>query len=320
MKKAVLGRGLSALIPMENPQREQITPIEESLQTSLVSQLATEITNNGNKVGEYLTYQPTDSLTPNPYQPRIRFNEDKLKELSETIRKNGFIQYIIVRRNAGRYEIVSGERRWQACKMANIDSIPVIIKNYDDKSMLEAAIIENIELEDLNAVEIAKAIRALQVKFNLTQDEIADKLSKDRSTISNLLRLLSLSEDIQKYLLDGKIEFGHAKAILSVQNENRRAELASKIVEFSWSVRKSEEEARRMNAETSGNGKNDIAAVNEWEKLEQEFCRHLGTGVKVKLRKRDEQYRGTIEIQIHSKEDVDRILGVVRKGVIESRL
>jgi len=285
-----------------------------------VSQLATEITNNGNKVGEYLTYQPTDSLTPNPYQPRIRFNEDKLKELSETIRKNGLIQPIIVRRNAGRYEIVSGERRWQACKMANIDSIPVIIKNYDDKSMLEAAIIENIEREDLNAVEIAKAIRALQVKFNLTQDEIADKLSKDRSTISNLLRLLSLSEDIQKYLLDGKIEFGHAKAILSVQNENRRAELASKIVEFSWSVRKSEEEARRMNAETSGNGKNDIAAVNEWEKLEQEFCRHLGTGVKVKLRKRDEQYRGTIEIQIHSKEDVDRILGVVRKGVIESRL
>ncbi len=186
--------------------------------------------------------------------------------------------------------------------------------------MLEYALIENVEREDLNPIEIARAVRSLQERFNLTQEEIAEKLSKDRSTVSNLLRLLSLPEDIQKLLLDGKIEFGHAKAILSVPNENRRHALAAKIVEGGWSVRRAEEEARRIVGELNGgNGAHPEKKESGWEPLEQEFSRHFGTEARVRLKKSGEDFKGTLEIQIHSKEDVNRILGIVRKGVVESR-
>lgn len=252
---------------------------------------------------------------PNPYQPRIKFSEDKLKELAETIRKNGIIQPIVVRKSAGRHEIVSGERRWQASKMANLETVNVIIRNLDDKSMLESAIIENIEREDLNPIEIARAVRSLQERFNLTQDEIAEKLSKDRTTVSNLLRLLTLSEEIQKLLLDGKIEFGHAKAILSVPDELKRQELAAKIAEGGWSVRRAEEEARRIAGEMKGKTEKREGETG-WEALEREFSRHFGTETSLRLRKSGEDFKGTIEIRIHSTEDVNRILGIVRKGVL----
>ena len=320
MKKAVLGRGLSALIPMEQLQQIQQTPMQESLQTELVSQIVPSVEQHqAEPQRRYLLSLPLDSLVPNPYQPRIKFDEEKLKELSETIRQTGLIQPIVVRKNAGRYEIVSGERRWHASKMAGLTSVSVLISEFDDRAMLEAALIENIEREDLNPIEIAKAVKSLQDRFNLTQDEIAEKLSRDRSTISNLLRLLSLSDDIQKLLLDGRIEFGHAKVILSIQNEPQRRELALKISEGGWSVRKAEGEARRMLGKESRDSSVG-PSENQWEGLEHVFSRHLGTPVRLKIKGKADSYSGTMEIQVHGKGDVDRILAVVRKGAIENRL
>jgi len=269
---------------------------------------------------DQLTSLPIDSIVPNPYQPRIRFNEEKLKELAETIRQKGLIQPIVVRRNSGRYEIVSGERRWQASRMANLASINVVIKPVDDQSMLEMAIIENLEREDLTAIEMAKAIKILQERFHLTQDEIAGKLSKDRSTISNLSRLLSLPDDVQRMLLDGQIEFGHAKAILSVGDEDGRQELANRIVSGGWSVRRAEEESRRMSAgDGLARSADSVPSENEWESLEQEMSGHLGSAVRVKIRRVGTGFKGSVEIRIHGTEDVDRILGIFRKGSLETR-
>ncbi len=267
-----------------------------------------------------LTTLPVTSLVPNPYQPRIKFDENKLKELSETIQKQGMIQPIVARKNAGRYEIVSGERRWQASKLAKLETVPVIIRNIDDRMMLEWALIENMEREDLNPIEIAKAVRALQDRFHLTQDEVADKLSKDRSTISNLCRLLTLPEPVQQMLIDGQIELGHAKVILSIPNELKRMELARQISEGGWSVRRTEQEAKRILAELNGTTYDASSALNEYGALEQEFSRHLGTPARLKIKKSGESYRGVMEIQIQSKDDLNRILGIVRKGVVENRL
>lgn len=268
---------------------------------------------------ESFQYLNVNEITPNPFQPRIRFDEGKLKELSETIRQNGLIQPIVVRKAAGRFEIVSGERRWQATKLAQMDRIPVIVRRYDDRRMLEAALIENLEREDLNPVETAKAIRALQERFGLTQDQIAEKLSKDRSTISNLIRLLALPDEIQTLLLDGKIEFGHAKAVLSIQSDALRIETARKIAQEGWSVRKTESEVRRLSDRQNppaGHPEKD----NSLESLEQEFSRLFGTAVSLKLRRRKgAACRGSMEIRIQGREDVDRILGIARKGVLDSR-
>ena len=256
---------------------------------------------------------------PNPYQPRIRFDETKLKELSETIRQHGIIQPIVVRRVAGRYEIVSGERRWQAAKLANLSAVNVIIRNFDDKTMLEAALIENIEREDLSPIEIAKAIRQLMERFSLTQDDVAEKLSKDRSTISNLTRLLSLPDPVQEMLAERKIEFGHAKAILSVPSHTLQIDLALKISREGWSVRKAEDEARRMASEITGTHVQKKNSLEDFSVLEQEFARHFGTVVQLRLKKRGDQYTGRMEIKINAKDDVDRILDIVRKGDIETR-
>lgn len=262
---------------------------------------------------------PINSLVPNPYQPRIKFDEAKLKELSETIQNNGLIQPIVVRRQAGRYEIVSGERRWQASKLAGLDTVTVIIKSYDDKAMLEAALIENIEREDLNCIEIAKAVKSLQDRFQMTQDEVARRLSKDRSTISNLCRLLTLPDEVQKLLLDGKIEFGHAKAILSVQNELNRRDLAFKISEGGWSVRRAEAEAKRLN-EHAPDGSGESAPSNPYVAIEEEFSRHFGTEVRLKLGARGGAMQGRIEIRVQSNDDINRVLGIARKGAVANRI
>lgn len=203
--------------------------------------------------------------------------------------------------------------------MANLSSVTVLVKSMDDRSMLESALIENIEREDLNPIEIAQAIRLMKEQFSLSQDEIADVLSKDRSSISNFLRLLSLPDDVQKLLLNGRIEFGHAKVILSVPIEMKQRELAAKIAEGGWSVRRAEDEARRMINDLKGEPAGRPNADDPWAALEQEFSRHLGTDVTLKLRKSGETFCGKMEIRIHSNEDVNRILGVVRKGAIEAR-
>lgn len=293
--------------------------MEEELQTQLVSQLVHEVSRRETGLEDRLIYLDVNSVVPNPFQPRIRFDEKRLQDLAETIRQNGLIQPIIVRKTAGRYEIVSGERRWQASKLANLSHIPVILKSYDDRRMLESALIENLEREDLNPMEIAKAIRSLQERFNVTQDEIAAKLSKDRSTISNLLRLLSLPEEVQQLLMDGKIEFGHAKAILSLQPDSARIELGRKIAAEGWSVRRAEAEVRRLTKSISLTESQAEKKDASLEFLENEFRRLLGSEVVFRLQTKGGACRGMMEVRIQTKEDVDRILGIVRKGVVESR-
>lgn len=185
--------------------------------------------------------------------------------------------------------------------------------------MLEAALIENIEREELNVIEVAHAMRLMRDRFGISQDDIAHKLCKNPSTVSNTLRLLTLPDDIQKMILSNKIEFGHAKVILSLNSEIFQRELAGRIIENGWSVRRTEEEARKMSTTSNGTKKRKCHSDDNIS-LEHEFTKYLGTSVTIHLRRKNEMYIGTVQIKVTSKTDIDRILSILRKGSIENQL
>lgn len=322
MKKPVLGRGLSALLP-QNQQAERQFITQEESSYSKVTDFPVKITDDpavdhivGPAIDRKIINLSVNDINPNPYQPRNSFDNEKLAELVESIKSHGIIQPIVVRKMAGRYEIVSGERRWRAAKLAGLDSIDVILKSHvDDKTMLEQAIVENIQRDDLNAIEIADAIQQLQSKFGHNQDEIGRLLCKNRSTISNYLRLLTLPDDVRQMLIERKLEMGHAKAILSIQSPSQQIRLANKIVSQNMSVRLAEKLAGAINAENTAESSSDsdrsandgqlMAAINELSAL-------LGTAVESKLDSNNGNINGFLKIKINSKDDLDRILWVAR--------
>jgi ParB family chromosome partitioning protein len=182
-----------------------------------------------------------DAIEPNPYQPRKKFSEQELRELAESIKANGLLQPIIVRQiSEDKYQIVAGERRWRACRIAGLRKIPAIVKDLEDSEMLQLALIENLQREDLNPVEEALAYKQLIEKFGFTQSEIAQIVGKDRATVTNTLRLLSLSEKVLEMLRDGKISEGHARVLLRIDDPRRQEEMAMKIINEGLSVRQLE--------------------------------------------------------------------------------
>ncbi len=255
-----------------------------------------------------ITTLKISSIIPNRYQPRKVFDPDKLAELALSIKSNGILQPVIVTRNTdNQYELVAGERRLEAAKIANIDEIPVIIRSITPQEQLQYAIIENIQREDLNAIEEAKAYHRLNEEFGLTHSQISEIVGKDRTTISNLIRLLKLNEDIQMMILEGKLSSGHARAILQVPVDMQQ-EFAEIIVKKQLSVRSAEETARKMisranvsHPEKSINSRETAESLKKWEsKLYKDYS--------VKVSIINNNNKGRISFFFNSKEEMDTLL------------
>ncbi|MDI3500469.1 MAG: ParB family transcriptional regulator, chromosome partitioning protein [Thermoanaerobacter sp.] len=268
-------------------------------------------------IPEYRTEEPQGVETiniayihPNQYQPRKQFDEDSLKELAESIKQNGVIQPIIVRKVDSGYQIVAGERRWRAAKIAGLSEIPAIVKDFDDLQVMEIALIENLQREDLNPIEEAKAYKALIEQFNLTQEEISKKIGKSRSVIANSIRLLNLDDRVQEMLVKGDITIGHAKVILSLPNKNLQYEAAKKVVTENLNVRETEDLVKnllRKNEKITKKLKSNKIDVHVKE-IEDNLCSFLGTKVKISQKSKD---RGIIQIEYYSEEDLTRIIEII---------
>ena len=248
-------------------------------------------------------------IEPNKDQPRKSFDKEKIETLAQSIKDHGVIQPLVVVKNGDRYSIVAGERRWRAAKAAGITEIPVVVKDYTPRELTEIALIENIQREDLNPIEEALGYRSLMDEFDLTQDTVAQRIGKSRSAVANTLRLLSLSSDLQKLVISGELSSGHARAVLSVNDESLHKEFAEKIIESGMSVREAENMAKRLNS-TSGSDDKKEKEVSEFDielqNVTQNLASHLGTKVRIS----DYGKRGKIEIEYYGNDDLERLLSI----------
>jgi len=278
-----LGRGLSALIPSASQESH---------------------------TGEEVTELAIDLISPNPEQPRTDIDEAGIAELADSISKVGLIQPIVVRPLGEGYQIIAGERRWRACREAGLERVPVRVRMSSEVESLELALIENLQREDLNAIEEARGYRKLLSNYQMTQAELADKVSKSRSAITNALRLLDLPEEVQELVYQGKLSAGHARAVLAVPEESARVRLAEKIVTDGLSVREAENLAKLVAA---GQGERSPRPVTpkSFKLVARRLRRLLGTNVRVKAGKD----KNKIEIEFRSEEDLERIYLALTEGV-----
>jgi ParB family chromosome partitioning protein len=245
-------------------------------------------------------------LIPNRYQPRKDFDGEELRSLTESIRRNGLLQPVVVRRiqegsEAGRYELIAGERRWRAAQAAGLERIPAVVREATDDEMLGLALIENLQRADLNPIEAARAYRRLAEEFNLTQEEIAQRVGKDRSSIANLIRLLALPPDVQESVRSGRLSLGHAKALLSLPTGPAQTRVARQILKASLSVRQTELLISRFGKGRLRKATSRLPLMIA--ELEQKLKRHLATMVRISPRAKG----GSIAIQYHDPADLERI-------------
>lgn len=301
-KKKALGRGLSALL--------SDTPEEEKLEVDVTNPIVSQDTVTQDNLNEI----PLDQIETNPFQPRTYFDEDALLELAESIRVHGIIQPITVRRLAPQqYQLISGERRFQASKLAGLTAVPAYIRTADDQQMLEMALIENIQRENLNPIEVALSYQRLISECNLKQEELGDRVGKNRSTVTNYLRLLKLPPDIQIALRDNRLSMGHARAIINVENPDTQLYIFKKILTEDLSVRKVEELARQLITESKEQEPAKTPAPQsshskEIGHLQSNLSSHFGTKVSVK----SDGKKGEIRIPFLSVEDLNRILDILK--------
>lgn len=281
MSKRGLGRGLSALIP--NAAQES--------QTSEPTELAIDI------------------IAPNPMQPRTDIDEESVAELADSIRKVGLLQPIIVRALGDGYQIIAGERRWRAARTAGLERVPVRVLTTTEGESLEIALIENLQREDLNAIEEARGYKRLLTEYQMTQAELADKVSKSRSAITNALRLLDLPEEVQELVYASKLSAGHARAILAVPEESSRIKLAHRVVDDGLSVRETENMARLYAAGQAERAPRPVTP-KAYKLVARKLRRMLGTNVRVRVSEK----KGKIEIDFHGEEDLQRIYRLLAEG------
>ncbi len=277
MQKQALGKGLGALIPdlstLDNKERKALGITEIEL----------------------------DKIVPNEYQPRKVFDDEKLKERAASIKEQGVIQPVIVHRSGSGYQLIAGERRWRASRLAGLKTIPALVKEATRRELLEMALIENIQREDLNPLEAAEAYRRLQDEFKLTQDELARRVGKERSTVTNFLRILGLPKEIKHELATGGLSMGHAKALLSIERVRDQAQAALMIVKKGLSVREAEALANRLKNPPK---EKKARTSQELKAVEEKLKKALGTKVSVASKSKG----GRILIEYYSAEELDRIL------------
>lgn len=288
--RRALGKGLSALLGPRPPAVEPVAPAELQPPT------------------EELLQVPVDQIDPNPLQARTIFQTERLQELSQSIKVNGVIQALVVRRRGGRYQLVAGERRWRAAKMAGLTRVPVIVQELSDEQLLEVTLIENIQREDLTAIEVARAFDRLVKELNLSHEEIASRTGKDRTTITNTLRLLRLPGDIQQLLSEHRLSMGHARAILGLPTVELQRQVAEKASSQGLSVRQVERLIQRMTESREPKSAEEVLADPNVKSAIQEMERVLGTRVRI-VPKSDG--RGRIEIEYYSAEDLNRVYDLI---------
>jgi ParB family chromosome partitioning protein len=295
--KKALGKGLAALLPTRPP-------------TPPPTPQATPATEDRTPPSSGTLTLPIDRIDPNPLQPRTIFQADRLRELSQSIEANGIIQPLIVRQIGERYEIVAGERRWRAARLAGLSEVPVVVQNTANDHLLEVSLIENIQREDLNPIEVAQAFDRLHREHQLSHEDIARRTGKDRTTVTNMLRLLKLPPDVQLLLAEHRISMGHARAILGLQDPDNQRQVAEKVSAQGLSVRQVERLVQKMTSDRTESEQpktqdpNVKAAVEELE-------RALGT--RVRIVEKNEK-RGRIEIEYFSAEELDRLYNYIVEG------
>ncbi|KRM51517.1 ParB/RepB/Spo0J family partition protein [Ligilactobacillus araffinosus] len=251
-----------------------------------------------------------DEIRPNPYQPRKNFDEDNLKDLSDSIRKNGVFQPIIVRKSSVMgYEIIAGERRFRASKLAGKDSIPAIVRAIDDEQMMEVAVLENLQREDLNPLEEAEAYSTLMKNLKITQSELSERLGKSRPYIANYLRLLDLPREVKSFVQDGKLSMGQARTLLALKDKDKLVDLAKKTIKENYTVRQLEQIVTDMNGKkkVKKDRKKKLSPylLQSQDRLQEKF------GTKVAIKANEKTGKGKIEITYLSTEDFNRILDVL---------
>ena len=250
-----------------------------------------------------------NKISPNREQPRRIFDETALEELASSIKQVGVIQPVILAKDGDYYKIIAGERRWRAAKIAGIDKIPAIIKDYDESFAFEVALIENLQRENLNSIEEACGYKRLIEEFSLNQEEVAEKVGKSRSAVANSLRLLNLDEEVQRLVLENKISGGHARAILGLEDSSKQLEAAEKIIEGGLSVRAAEALVKAMNAQKPAETKPGVFDTAGYKTIEKNLKDLFGTKVKLNCKKN----KGKIEIEYYSDADLERILELIKK-------
>lgn len=248
-------------------------------------------------------------IEPNREQPRKDFNEESITELAASIKQYGILQPLLVQKKGDYYEIIAGERRWRAAKLAELKEVPVVIKEYTKQQAMEIALIENVQREDLNPIEEAKAYQQLIQEFELTQEEIAARVSRNRATITNVMRLLKLDDRIQEMLIDQMISSGHARALLSIEDKEQQFQIAQKIVQLKLSVREVEKLVKTIGKDKNKKVKElDSGLEIIFKDLEERMKQVMGT--KVNINKRDRN-KGKIEIEYYSEAELERIVELI---------
>lgn len=292
VKRKGLGKGLDSLIPENKSVKSAVKPekAEESVKT--VEQML--------KINQ---------VEPNRGQPRKHFEEDALLELADSIKQYGVLQPLLVRKRKDYYEIIAGERRWRAAKLAGVKEVPVIIKEYTEQQAVEIALIENIQRENLNPIEEAMAFKKLLTEFNLKQDEVAERVSKSRTAVTNSMRLLKLGEKVQQMIIDDMITTGHARALLAIDDEEQQCLLATKIFDEKLSVRETEKLIKSLK-----NPKKQVKVVKTvenafvYDDLAEKMKRVLGTKVSISPKGNG---KGKIEIEYYSDDELERMFEMI---------
>jgi ParB family chromosome partitioning protein len=286
--RQALGKGLSSLLP---PRLKPTQPAETTAPAANPTEL------------------PVNRIKPNPFQPRRQFREDSLEELAQSIRVNGIIQPISVRKAGDEYQIIAGERRWRAGQLAGLTVVPVVVQELADDKLLEVALIENIQREDLNPIELAEAFDRMVTELRLSHEEIGHRTGKERATVTNTIRLLQLQPEVQQIVASGKLSAGHARALIGIKDPDRQKNVAYSVISEGWTVRQIEKEVKDI---VQGNERpekppappvdpNVRAAIDEMQQA-------LGTRVRVIEKGKG---KGHIEIEYYSADDLDRIYGII---------
>lgn len=295
--KKGLGKGLDALFGEEKATNAQQKYTQAPDRKSLAS-------------GEVMI--KVSSIVPNSNQPRKTFNQEAMDELTASVKQHGVLTPLIVKRVGEKYEIIAGERRWRASQAAGIKEVPVVVRDYDDQSTAEIALIENLQREDLNAIEEAQAYEELMEIYHLNQEEVANKVSKNRSTVTNALRLLKLDAEVQKMVAEGKLSGGHARAILGLSDAAMQKKLADEIVQNKLSVRETEKKVKAMSRKKTGKASKaepDRSYDIFYKEYESKMQDILGT--KVNINRKDNS-KGRIEIDYYSQDELERIMDLFK--------
>ena len=301
VKKGGLGKGLDSLIQSSTsrPKAAPKTEVKEKIIEKVVEKVVEKPVEQKIKLS---------LIEPNREQPRKKFDEEALQELSDSIKQYGIIQPLVVKKNADYYEIIAGERRWRAAKMAGLKEVPVIIKEYTDQEIVEISLIENIQRENLNPIEEAIAYKRLLDEFHLKQEEVAKRVAKSRTTVTNSLRLLKLDEKVQQMVIEEKLTSGHVRALLAIEDKNVQYNIAKKVYDEKLNVRDTEKLVKLVLLPKAPKVKKKLTHEEIYHDMEERMKEIFGSKVSIQ---RKSEHKGKIEIEYYSDEELERILDVM---------